>query len=146
MRATVITDASFCARTQAGGWAAWIRFENNLLIRLSAEFRERPADSTEAEAKAALNGVVRAQREGATQVLLQTDCMAVVTGLSLWAKRLGVPIHCRVTSRHIKGHNGGRTARSWVNEWCDREAKKHMRAMRDRVDDGPEDSTPLIEE
>lgn len=29
--------------------------------------------------------------------------------------------------RHVKAHNGTPDARSWVNDWCDKEAKKMMR-------------------
>lgn len=31
--------------------------------------------------------------------------------------------------RHVKGHEGGKHARSWVNEQCDRRAKKEARAQ-----------------
>jgi len=29
--------------------------------------------------------------------------------------------------RHVKAHSGKNDARSFVNEWCDKEAKKWMR-------------------
>jgi hypothetical protein len=29
--------------------------------------------------------------------------------------------------RHVKAHTGKTDARSWVNDWCDQEAKKWMR-------------------
>lgn len=32
--------------------------------------------------------------------------------------------------RHVKGHGGGKTARSWVNEQCDRAARLQMVALR----------------
>lgn len=32
--------------------------------------------------------------------------------------------------RHVKGHQEGRSSRSWVNEQCDALAKQHMRAAR----------------
>lgn len=35
----------------------------------------------------------------------------------------------RIYLRHVKGHRAG-TARSWVNNQCDAEARRHMRAMR----------------
>jgi hypothetical protein len=40
--------------------------------------------------------------------------MAKERGLSIWLK-------------HVKGHSGKDEARSWVNEWCDREAKDARR-------------------
>lgn len=33
----------------------------------------------------------------------------------------------KVYVRHIKGHNGGIHGRSWVNEQCDREAKRQLK-------------------
>jgi|GEM_PF-1988206 len=45
--------------------------------------------------------------------------------------RIGAALkHCDVVYlRHVKGHQGGRHARSWVNEQCDRRAKKEARAL-----------------
>lgn len=39
--------------------------------------------------------------------------------------------------RHVKAHNGAPDARSWVNEWCDREAKKWMRKAKERLKKPP---------
>lgn len=36
----------------------------------------------------------------------------------------------QVWLRHVKGHNGTGDGRSWVNEVCDRQAKRYMRALR----------------
>ncbi|QIG73237.1 hypothetical protein EVC02_016 [Rhizobium phage RHph_N17] len=37
----------------------------------------------------------------------------------------------QVTLRHVKGHaDPGQDGRSWVNNQCDAEAKRHMRALR----------------
>ena len=35
-----------------------------------------------------------------------------------------------LVTRHVKGHVAERVGRSWVNDQCDRTAKKHMRAKR----------------
>ena len=134
MRATVITDASFCPRTGAGGWATWIRFEDKGLLKRSDAFRDPAKSSTDAEFKAAVNGVLWAAAGGATKVLLQTDNLHVVERFAEMVNDAGVTIPCVVTTRHVKGHDGGGTPRSWVNEWCDREAKVHMRAMRARLE------------
>jgi ribonuclease HI len=134
MRATVITDASFCPRTGAGGWAAWIRFDDKRLVKRSGAFRDLAKHSTDAEFKAAVNGVLHAAAGGATTVLLQSDNQQVVQQFAQMVNAAGVPIPCVVKTRHVKGHDGGHTTRSWVNEWCDREAKVHMRAMRARLE------------
>lgn len=36
----------------------------------------------------------------------------------------------QVWLRHVKGHNGTNDGRSWVNEVCDRQAKRYMRSLR----------------
>lgn len=35
-----------------------------------------------------------------------------------------------VSLRHVKGHGTGETGRSWVNEQCDAEARRHMVTLR----------------
>lgn len=39
----------------------------------------------------------------------------------------------QVWLRHVKGHNGPEDGRSWVNETCDAQAKKFMRALRSEI-------------
>jgi len=59
-----------------------------------------------------------------TSVLAQSDCKGMLGR---------IPKHLygvRVTTRHVKGHTSNPDARSYVNRWCDREAKKHMREGR----------------
>lgn len=153
MRATVITDASF-AEHKGGiytGWAAWVRLDRlPYPVKRSGVLRPEPfplRNSTHAELYAAINGVAIAHRHGASLVLLQTDCMGVVgvvDGSSredsplavLWRDAMdhaglsggaGGP---RVKARHVKGHTNKLDSRSYVNRWCDAEAKKHMRKAR----------------
>jgi ribonuclease HI len=38
-----------------------------------------------------------------------------------------------VLVRHVKGHSGTNTGRAWVNHQCDREARRHMEAMRSEM-------------
>lgn len=35
--------------------------------------------------------------------------------------------------RHVKAHNGTKDARSYVNDWCDKEAGKWMRLQRQSI-------------
>lgn len=39
-----------------------------------------------------------------------------------------------VAVRHVKGHSGAGDGRSWVNERCDSEARRHMQARRKELD------------
>ncbi|MEM7211762.1 MAG: reverse transcriptase-like protein, partial [Pseudomonadota bacterium] len=136
---------SFCYQTNAAGWAAWIRIDGlGKPIKKSGELDG--CDSAEdAEMRAALNGLFLARSKGATDILLQSDCMAVVGVIagkkSKWrkARKRWGPLKSKafptgfgvdVDARHVKGHTKTADARSFVNRWCDREAKSHMRKMR----------------
>lgn len=144
VRATVITDASFCHRLKAAGWAGWVRIDGQPLIKEAGRLTPC-ATSTEAEVKAALNGAWVAGRAGATHVLIQSDCMAVLhlingrtkspTLRQLWAefRRLPLCAGLRVTGRHVKGHGPVIDRRTFVNDWCDREAGYHMRQQREEL-------------
>ena len=134
-RATVITDASFCPRTRAGGWAAWININwpngTHERIKKSGLFHESPDNSTAAERWACYNGIWFAYNRGARSILAQTDCLSVVRRPFL--NNNPAALHwpeAQVSWRHVKGHTAGNTRREWVNNWCDSEAKKHMRKQR----------------
>lgn len=139
--ATVITDASFDDRDKSAGWAAWIRIDgHDQPIKRYGSFKDDVDSSTDAEKKAALNGIAIAKSFGADQVLLQTDCMAVVhllTGFTkkpsvisawnCWIERAGL-IGYPIRAKHVKGHTRTKDARSYVNRWCDEMANKARRA------------------
>lgn len=146
MKATVITDASFCPRTRAAGWAAWVRVDGRKEpIRRYGAFKQPVASSRDAEMLAAINGVFIATKEGATEVLVQTDCLAVVhmfEGVTVQksiknafvrAKAKAGVQGVRMSARHVKGHTSDAAPRSWVNRWCDEQAGKQMRTQRARV-------------
>lgn len=143
----MITDASFSkvkGKTYAG-WAAWLRVDgiSEPIKRGGAITRVPVQNSTTAEVFAAVNGVYLAKHYGATRILLQTDCLAVVAAINGTA-RPGAPTSALVSAamghagienvlvqaRHVKGHTNDPAARSWVNRWCDSEAKRHMRRVR----------------
>ena len=144
LRATVITDASYHPDTKAGGWAAWVKGDGGMVFRQSGPLPEA-VNSTVAEVMAAANGVFLAANGGATQILLQSDCMAVIhliqgktqspRILEVWARLMSFT--CMrgvvVTARHVKGHGTIKDARTWVNDWCDRHARTHMERMRGNV-------------
>lgn len=138
MRATVIADASFCPKTKAAGWAAWITPDVGVRIQRAGKFLERPDDNNMAEAWAAMNGVAHAYRIGARVILLQSDCLAVGRMVSKGA--YGYPAvrmthfpDADIRFRHVRGHTTLGDRRSYVNRWCDAEAKRHMREVRDAL-------------
>ena len=144
--ATVITDASHCSETFAGGWAAYIRIDNcRDAVCHHAAFKKPLRTSAEAELLAAVNGLWVAQSLGAERMLLQTDCLAVVNLVNGHARR-GTLLQtlskaCKVTGldlslvsgRHVRGHTKVKDARSYVNRWCDRMAKEAMREQRAQI-------------
>jgi ribonuclease HI len=135
--ATVITDASFDPRDNSAGWAAWIRVDgHDQPIKRYGAFKGRIDTSTDAEKKAALNGIAIAKGMGADFVLLQTDCMAVVNCMAghMRKRKTISNWNCmieasglrgfKMTARHVKGHTKTKDARSYVNRWCDKMANK----------------------
>ncbi len=142
MKATVITDASFCPETGASGWAAWVTYSKGTereRIKRYGTFKRKPKDSGQAELWAALNGVALAAKAGALDILLQTDCMQVVNLLrdnqdkvyqSLELAKIST--RPKVSTFHVKGHTNSswKGARFWVNRWCDAQAGAQMRRQR----------------
>lgn len=140
MRATVITDASFCNATKKAGWAAWIVIDGVRHKKYGA-FKNKVDRSDLAELYAAWNGIFIARQLGATSILLQTDCRAAIQLLSggvsdrqkRYMKRLRKKKQLDmsgVTFKHVKGHTDTNDARSYVNRWCDEMAKTAMREVR----------------
>lgn len=80
-------------------------------------------------------------------VLLQTDCMAAIDAFE--GKRKSIPpqertvqeylqelvtsAQIRVQFRHVKGHTSGTEPRYFINNQCDRLAKRAMRKLRDQI-------------
>lgn len=136
-RATVITDASFCGQTNAGGWAAWVRLDAHPHpIKQAGPFKDRPCSSGEAEILAAINGLFLAYRYGARVILIQSDYTgvgrAIHNGKSkiyTKARNLYFP-DAAIRFRHVKGHTDRGEPRYYVNRWCDTNAKLHMKKQR----------------
>jgi ribonuclease HI len=143
-KATVITDASWCPHTNAGGWAAWINVNypggGHQRLNRSGNFNKLVESSTWAEAYAAWNGIWLAYQMGARDILVQTDCLELVQRNGRPSSVKGASeLNCakeaywpdaRLRWRHVRGHTSGDDRRSWVNNWCDREARKYMRQQR----------------
>lgn len=135
LRATVNTDASFCPRTKAGGWAAWVAIDGGKKIKLSGKFHKRPKNSAEAELWAIFNGVFLAAQQGVTEVLVQSDCKIALEHLSRDSSQMRyffrrLPGEVRIRTKHVNAHTDTATPRTWVNDWCDKMAKNHMREQR----------------
>lgn len=139
---TLFTDASWCPNTRVAGWAAWAKC-NGGTMRQSGAMKSLVESSELAEVMAAANGLHQVVRHfgptPGTTVLVQLDCLGAMRALESGEKwpqvvheweRLRIGSELRLKYRHVKAHQGGKTPRSWVNGWADREAKAHMRVAR----------------
>lgn len=122
---TINTDASWCHQTSAAGGAVWISYEAGP-YRTSFRFKQRPKDPSEAEYWTIINGLYLARKLGHETILVNSDSMNAMKRL----KAEGGPLIDNVEFRHVKAHTKVRDARSYVNRWADREAKKIMRVWR----------------
>lgn len=129
--ATVIADASFCPDTRAGGWACWVSHQGPA-VKKAGRFHRLPKNSTEAEAWALLNGIWYAARLGATHILGQSDCKMAMVSIERRKSYKGIPFE-ELVLRHVKGHSRRTEPRFYVNNWCDREARKVMRKWRNEL-------------
>lgn len=146
---TINTDASFNGTYKKGGYAFYIVC-NEFKIQKSGAFRVDPQNPEEAEIMAIGNAIttllLRPDLPKAKFLIINSDCMNGMNKIKK-ANRGGLPrkvsgMKNKLVShlgnpkfefRHVKAHNGHPDARSWVNDWCDREAKKHMRASVDKL-------------
>lgn len=158
---TVNTDASFSRNHQIGAYAFWIN-SDNFKIQQSGMLRKKVTDPTHAECMCILNALhVVFQQENLSKVymiIVNTDSMNAINVFTSNKKNIhkyGIKKHwqkyhgrfqlirfsrgekvarIRIDFRHVKAHSGINDRRSHVNEWCDREAKKHMGERLKQID------------
>lgn len=134
---TVLTDASWCPHEKVAGWAVWIVCNNERYKRYDAFF-EKVASAREAEIKAIINGCYIAKRVFAPDhyhvVSDCVDAMRALQGVGVtkeWQEKLlSIVGTAKVTFKHVKAHSNVQDKRSYVNNWCDFNAKMAMRSLR----------------
>ena len=151
---TLFTDASFCNKTKAAGGAFWAR---NHAVKARGAFVIEDARKTHeseiiATARAILMlknhpelGPVLARGESAMLIVV-VDCLDVKRVLEGRDMRLDAAAR-RVVKRvrafrdsagfllkvnYVQSHKGVDTPRQWVNAWCNREARRHMKELREK--------------
>lgn len=136
MVVTINTDASYCHKRKAAGYAFWITSKEGRVKR--AGKLRKAETSFEAEAMAIANAlhVFITLKLDCTYLIINTDCANVITAvkhrspadvikkISKLIDQTGIK---KYELRHVKAHSGKKDARSFVNEWCDKMAKYHMR-------------------
>lgn len=133
---TVFSDASHCPRTLAAGWAVWMKHGTPAQTeRLSGALRD-VTDSHKAEVFAleqALDHIEASVDVTGKIVVIESDCKGALRQIEERANRLAERGARFVKMKWVKGHQGVKCARSSVNTWCDREAKRNMRSLRDNI-------------
>lgn len=150
MNVTINTDASFSKKHQRGSFAFWI-VSNNFKILKSGIIRKKCSRPEIAEFRCIINALHVLFREDCSMVRLitiNTDCLNVIHlvtnnkeairkyRLASWGDmlvhRMDALIrqngysHIKIEMKHVVSHNGTPDARSYVNDWCDKEAKKKI--------------------
>lgn len=151
MNVTINTDASFCHRTKSAGYAVWIS-SNIGRIKYSGILKECKC-SSEAEQQAIANALFLLRKSylnngNILRIYLNSDC---IPALNMVVKKGGnkagryaynqaklilsgkVGGMSNFIKRHVKAHTNAKDARSWVNNWCDSEAKRWMRKQREAI-------------
>ncbi len=145
---TINTDASFyhlnSGRTKFGGYAFWITC-NEGRFKKSGPIKN-PVSSLDCELKAIANSLVYlekvAKNLGFASLVINTDCKPAMTHIE--RKNLSDPVVKSIHNtlrkilntanymkyvkfKHVKAHSGTKTARTYVNDWCDKEARREAK-------------------
>lgn len=150
MLVTINTDASFHPRLKYGAYAFWA-ICNDFKITKSGVFRSECLSPDDAEVKCILNAlqVVLFAHKGITKIIINTDSLNAIAILKNDREHIKKYVHnnlkkgklfrqkfhsiirktenrFQIEYRHVKAHSGVEDKRSYVNEWCDAEAKRRM--------------------
>jgi ribonuclease HI len=144
MLVTINTDASFHPTEKIGAFAFWA-VSNGFKIQKACFFRDKCLNPTDAESKAILNAfhVVSRKQKGIRKIIFNTDSLNAKAIFendrdhihkyhlfnklrSNYNKKEQLFHGIEIEFRHVKAHSGKDDARSYVNEWCDTNAKYYM--------------------
>lgn len=151
MLVTINTDASFHHELKYGSYAFWAVC-NNFKITRSGAFKKTCLSSDDAESKCIINAIkcVLTTKEPITKIIVNTDSLnaiALIKGDTHHIRRYITRSktkfkhiknafmevmrkhQVKIEFRHVKAHSGVDDKRSYVNEWCDKQAKKELRKL-----------------
>jgi ribonuclease HI len=145
---TINTDASYYQEHKVGGYAFYIVCDT-FRAKNSGEFKnsniKSPQDAELMCIVNALSYLLTLKVPVVDVVVLNTDCRYGINEIKACKSELAVRInllmatlkqittHKHFKYKHVKAHSGIQDARSWVNEWCDAEAKRHARIKVNKV-------------
>jgi ribonuclease HI len=147
---TINTDASYSNKHKVGTYAFWI-FSDRFKIKKAGVLKKSAPNPTIAEFRCIINAfttVFMQDLGDVKKIVLNTDslnCIHLIAGNKKLIKRYGLhfgaPYVQKLTElrlqsktisqipielKHVKAHTMAKDGRSFVNEWCDTEAKKWM--------------------
>lgn len=145
---TINTDASFCPVTKASGYAYWI-VSDSFVIKEAGFFKTKTDNSTHAEIKCIGNAIYtllkRKKLPKVKWLIINTDSKQEISSIELaknnhskTTQELHLKLINRIESqinhfRHVKAHSKIQDKRTFVNDWCDIEAKKYMKIQRKNI-------------
>jgi hypothetical protein len=152
MTVTVNTDASYCHTHKVGSFACWIKCEMGKITKAGPI--KDPKNSFDCEIKAIANALYILKNSwfntGSIHfIYINTDCIAVkghigLRKYSVEGKFIAETIRDVINPdylnigkeyysiRHVKAHTGASDPRSYVNEWCDSQAKIILNIQRQK--------------
>lgn len=150
-RVTLMTDASVCGSTGAGGYGFWVVSNVRKGIPGGGHFKGKTKDSYQGEFKAVINAMVKAINLGGIEpgddVLIQLDNQAVIRCIEgethprddikpmLDKFKCIVKEHfLSIRTRHVKAHTNRKDSRYIANKMCDIRAKENMRKHRKKLE------------
>lgn len=146
MIVTINTDASFHYDYKVGAYAFWIVSNLGKVLHCGA-LKEKALNPTDAETKCIINAISTLRKQnwtGIEKVIINTDSLNSIYILEnrkpeIKKYRLNYGDNLRadynkikssflppIEFRHVKAHKTIETARSWVNDWCDKKAKEML--------------------
>lgn len=147
MLVTVNTDASFHPDHKLGAFAFWIVCNQGRILQ-SGPLKEAN-NSTDAEIRCianALQVLLQSKFTGISKIIINSDALHAFQKIDKKAaantpenkcyhllkairEKHGIASKQIHEFRHVKAHSGTKEARKWVNDWCDKRAKQHLREM-----------------
>lgn len=147
MLVTINTDASFYPIQKIGGYAIWIA-SNKGRVKYSNGFKETLVCSHDAEFKAIINALhlLKRQNWNISEIYINTDSQTIIDTVENKGTFKNLPQYGKdnyqsylsitqqldvknISLRHVKGHLHTKTARHFVNDWCDVNAKKEAKKI-----------------
>lgn len=150
MIVTINTDASWFYKYKIGSYAYWIMSDVGKLSKYGS-FKDSVENATCAELMAIVNslhGLSKSHFKNIHRIIINTDCLNVIHYLNrdqAAIKRYRIkqlPLHLIAQSyykykreyfkdaffelRHVQAHTDLTNARKFVNDWCDKAAKKAL--------------------